>query len=189
MKYAWVDTCCIDKSSSAELSESINSMFKWYRQATTCYAYLEDVDTHDPADFKSPDSSLSKSRWFRRGWTLQELVAPRNVTFYNAKWEKIGDKKDHVLELEAITGIDPDVLGGKAPQAVPIAWRMSWAADRETTRIEDVAYSLLGIFDINMPLLYGEGPKPSYACRERSIARLTTIASLRGELSPASLML
>ncbi|KAH6669210.1 heterokaryon incompatibility protein-domain-containing protein [Halenospora varia] len=119
--YIWVDTVCIDKSSSAELSEA-NSMFKWYRNSAICYAYLCDL----------PAVNLGDSRWFTRGWTLQEMIAPKELKFYDRDWKFMGTKTDHVDKLYQITG---------------------------TTRVEDSAYCLLGLFDISMPMLYGDGPK------------------------------
>jgi hypothetical protein len=160
IEYFWVDTCCIDKSSSAELSEAINSMYHWYEEATTCYAYLSDVyhpegnHSHDHKTFP-----LSESKWFKRGWTLQELIAPSKVVFYSKEWKCLGTKSELIEELKEITGIDGRVLGGDHPSVCSIADRMSWASKRTTTRDEDIAYSLLGIFDINMPLLYGERDK------------------------------
>ncbi|KAI1842831.1 hypothetical protein JX265_002632 [Neoarthrinium moseri] len=149
--WAWVDTCCIDKTSSAELSEAINSMFQWYKSADVCYAYLEDVDE---------GSKIENSRWFTRGWTLQELLAPDSVEFYDQHWNELGTKSDLRDTISAITGIDSDALRNSLkPSYYTVALRMSWAANRTTTREEDLAYSLLGIFEVNMPLLYGEGRK------------------------------
>jgi hypothetical protein len=150
-EWAWLDTCCIDKASSAELSEAINSMFAWYSRAEVCYVYLADV---------TEAGAWLESRWWTRAWTLQELLAPYTVTFYDRSWTRIGDKTDKASEIQKKTGIDLDTL------ALPylmfhrsVAQRMSWAAKRHATRTEDVAYALLGIFEINMPLLYGEGSR------------------------------
>ncbi|KAF6812049.1 Vegetative incompatibility protein HET-E-1-like protein 13 [Colletotrichum sojae] len=158
LEYAWVDSCCIDKTSSAELGEAINSMYRWYQQSSVCYAHLEDVFDTRMYDIRASGSAstFASSRWFGRGWTLQELIAPSKVVFYNAAWRKLAEKRDIVDQLEGITGIDEFVLKGGSPQRVSVGRRMSWAAGRKTTRDEDVAYSLLGIFDVNMPLLYGE---------------------------------
>ncbi|KAI1409871.1 heterokaryon incompatibility protein-domain-containing protein [Hypoxylon sp. FL1857] len=150
LEWAWVDTCCIDKTNNAELSEAINSMFRWYMKAAICYAYLGDV---------RDASKLGESRWFTRGWTLQELIAPKDVYFYSADWDILGSKHDLQDELQKITGIERSVLSTGIFDDICIAKRMSWAATRETTRTEDLAYSLLGIFNVNMPLLYGEGKK------------------------------
>ncbi|KAH7313732.1 heterokaryon incompatibility protein-domain-containing protein [Stachybotrys elegans] len=167
--YAWIDTCCIDTSSSAELQEAINSMFHWYERAEICFVHLEDVAADE--DYKKPDCSFRKSRWFRRGWTLQEMLAPGTLVFYDTAWSVISDKDDEDLRtiITEITGIDDYYLSpgnrklfANAQQWLShasVAERMSWAAGRETTRKEDLAYSLLGIFNINMPMLYGEGMK------------------------------
>ncbi|EJF57397.1 hypothetical protein DICSQDRAFT_69605, partial [Dichomitus squalens LYAD-421 SS1] len=153
-----LDTCCIDKSSSAELSEAINSMFYWYRDADVCHVYLFDVDDDDP---QMPSSTFRSSRWHTRGWTLQELIAPRYVIFLSKSWHTIGTKVSLANVLTEITGIDLDVLLQRAPDCLhartSIARRMSWASKRETTRIEDRAYSLLGLFGISMLIIYGEG--------------------------------
>ncbi|KAL1615488.1 hypothetical protein SLS54_009020 [Diplodia seriata] len=157
LDYVWIDTCCIEKSSSAELSEAINSMFAWYSGADVCYAYLFDVPDHSGTDATGP---LGRSQWFRRGWTLQELIAPQKMTFYSEGWVEIGPKLTLKSVLASITGIDADVLAGAKPvMSCSIAMRMSWAAKRETTRKEDEAYCLMGLFDVNIPLLYGEGAK------------------------------
>ncbi|KIM50891.1 hypothetical protein SCLCIDRAFT_144520, partial [Scleroderma citrinum Foug A] len=161
-EWLWVDTCCIDKRSSAELSEAINSMYRWYANAKVCYAYLHDV----------PGSSLPTARdkryfdfngwpeWFSRGWTLQELIAPTNVQFLNKNWQTIGDKRTLAPILEYITGVPEDILvDGLRGNRPCVAQIMSWAAHRTTTRVEDRAYSLMGLLDINMPMLYGEGRK------------------------------
>jgi len=166
LAYAWVDTCCIDKTSSAELSEAINSMFRWYANAKVCYAYLVDVpsssDSNDLVSFRS-------SRWFARGWTLQELIAPGNVVFYTREWKKLGTKKELYVTISVVTGIHEDILPGRNLAEVSIADRMSWVSRRVTTRPEDMAYCLLGIFDINMPLLYGEDQKAFIRLQEEII--------------------
>ncbi|KAF8854457.1 HET-domain-containing protein [Acephala macrosclerotiorum] len=164
LEWTWIDTCCIDKSSSAELSEAINSMFRWYQNAVVCYAYLFDVPGHvNPAEDRS---ELVVSRWFKRGWTLQELLAPKNLIFFSSTWKRIGTKEELYQPLADITGIEAETLQGEDLQAVSVATRMSWAATRETTRTEDMAYCLLGIFDINMPLLYGEGKRAFFRLQE-----------------------
>jgi hypothetical protein len=150
--YIWIDTCCIDKSNGAELSEAINSMFEWYRQADVCYAYLNDATV---------GSSIDNCRWFTRGWTLQELIAPDKVLLFDRNWEHLGSKSDLVFEISRITGVHQAALtnGSKFLYSFPIATRMSWASKRLTTKEEDKAYSLMGLFNVNMPLLYGEGRK------------------------------
>ncbi|KAJ4376214.1 hypothetical protein N0V83_001496 [Neocucurbitaria cava] len=162
--YIWVDTCCIDKSSSAELQEAINSMFRWYRDAEICIVYLEDIEKpHCNAYTSASDvarAAFEKCRWAKRGWTLQELVAPAICRFYFEDWTLMGEKTEFQDELSDATGIPIHVLEDwETVSEMSVAERMSWAAYRETTRIEDMAYSLLGLFDIHMPLLYGEGEK------------------------------
>ena len=154
-KYLWIDTCCIDKSSSAELSEAINSMFRWYRDAAVCYAYLSDVPSSE--DPMLPDSSFSCSRWFTRGWTLQELLAPKELVFVASDWIEIGTKRSLRTAVSAITRIDVEALDKQSWPEYSIAQKMSWAVGRQTTRLEDEAYCLMGLFDVNMPMLYGEG--------------------------------
>lgn len=165
LSYCWVDTCCIDKSSSAELSEAINSMYSWYQQAAVCYVYLADVD-EDPGPNPDPYRSrelMEGSRWFTRGWTLQELIAPRRLIFYSSRWATLGTKHSPdtgwALTLSRITGIPANVIRTGDLHNCCIAQRLSWAANRRTTRIEDRAYSLLGLLEVNIPLLYGEGEK------------------------------
>ncbi|KAI6120315.1 hypothetical protein EDD16DRAFT_892319 [Pisolithus croceorrhizus] len=159
----WIDTCCIDRRSSSELSEAINSMYRWYRTSQTCYVYLNDVeDAVFPTrqDFHRFNTTSGWPDWFSRGWTLQELIAPKQVKFFNKNWVSIGDKESLAMILEKITRIPFDVLKeGHIPRRLCTAEIMSWAADRMTTRVEDRAYSLLGLFGVNMPILYGEGEK------------------------------
>ena len=151
-RYAWVDTCCIDKSSSAELTEAINSMYRWYQRSAICYTYLSDL----PPDAHL-GTELPNCRWFTRGWTLQELIAPDEIYFLDRDWNLVGSKGGLLEQLAGITGIRQDVLRHAEPlSSIPVAQKMSWAADRITTRAEDTAYCLLGIFEVNMPLLYGE---------------------------------
>ncbi|RYP71817.1 hypothetical protein DL769_004623 [Monosporascus sp. CRB-8-3] len=156
LEYIWVDTNCIDKSSSSELSEAINSMFAWYASSTTCFVYLSDVAYRDLFPLSELKRGLEGSRWFTRGWTLQELLAPTSVYFFSKEWLVIGTRSSLANVIADITSIGRDYLGGENLHSASIATRMSWAATRQTTREEDKAYSLLGIFDINMPLLYGE---------------------------------
>ena len=162
-EWVWVDTCCIDKRSSAELSESINSMYRWYGNAEVCYAYLHDVDgssfptTKDDEKYPKLNGWLE---WFSRGWTLQEMIAPRDVQFFNENWHHIGDKKMLLWILAEITGVPTRILKNGLDANRPcVAQIMSWAANRTTTRVEDRAYSLMGLLDVNMPMLYGEGRK------------------------------
>jgi hypothetical protein len=177
--YVWVDTNCIDKSSSSELTEAINSMFKWYQRAQVCYVYLSDVPSSEPGEFSE---CFHSSRWFSRGWTLQELLAPQDVKFYSNDWSFLGTKESLCSEISSITGISiqylwekslghpyigslkRDLIARSFQYAVPlgtasVSERFSWLSTRTTTRLEDMAYCMLGIFELNMPLLYGEGSK------------------------------
>ncbi|KAF2972352.1 hypothetical protein GQX73_g1355 [Xylaria multiplex] len=203
LDYLWVDTNCIDKTSSAELSEAINSMYAWYRRASICYAYLSDVLIPDPTDdaagletghsgFHLQGSALDsfrQSRWFRRGWTLQELLAPRTVQFYSRNWAFIGAKTDMAPLLAEITRVDEKyLLYAQDIRSASVAQRMAAVADRTTTRPEDIAYCLLGLFNVNMPLLYGEGAMAFVRLQEEimkvsddhSIFAWTWIAELTG---------
>ncbi|GIZ42955.1 hypothetical protein CKM354_000620200 [Cercospora kikuchii] len=172
--FAWIDTCCINKESSAELSEAINSMYRWYSHSAVCYAYLADVDLEKANFAYSPGSSqpapkatqyqafLRHSRWLTRGWTLQELIAPSKTVFYDKRWCELGNTSVPTLQvaLADLTGIDTSLLHDRSTlHALPVAKRLSWAARRSTTREEDQAYSLLGTLGQNMPLLYGEGSR------------------------------
>ena len=163
-EWAWIDTCCIDKSSSAELSEAINSMFWWYKQAGVCIVFLSDLQQK---------GDLSRCRWFTRGWTLQELLAPNQIYFYDADLSYVGSKKTLADELVSITQIPVEYLTGMYQlQDASVAQRMSWASSRSTTRIEDTAYCLLGLFDVSMPLLYGEGRKAFQRLQQTIINQL-----------------
>ena len=188
IEWTWVDTCCIDKKSSAELTEAINSMYNWYENAKICYVYLADVLWEDGTLelYQASTERFHKSLWFTRGWTLQELLAPPFVYFHDENWRFIGTKDQHLDEISSITGIEPEYLtriersGGPKPCTksqdcrghmpewslkmsgqleASMATKMSWASKRQTSRVEDTAYCLLGLFNVNMPLLYGEGRK------------------------------
>jgi hypothetical protein len=150
----WIDTCCIDKSNGAELSEAINSMFRCYQRSQACYVYLSDVSENE-IDHYAIGSAFRGSEWFTRGWTIQELLAPKNVVFYNRSWVEIGTKKSLETLISAITKIE-HLFGW---ETASVAQKMSWASRRETLREEDMAYCLLGLFGINMTILYGEGEK------------------------------
>lgn len=154
-RYGWVDTCCINKKDVVELQEAINSMYRWYENSKLCIVYLQDV----------PQKQLTDSEWFERGWTLQELIAPGAITFFDREWSPIGTKTNLVLELSRKTRIPEEIINNKIkPFACSVAQRMSWAANRITTREEDRAYSLMGLFDIYMPIIYGQ--------RERAFLKL-----------------
>lgn len=179
LEHIWVDTCCIDKTSNAELTESINSMFEWYRKSRICLVFLADYG----ADHNAP---LSPCRWFSRGWTLQELLAPICINFYSSTWELVGTRASLAARLSETTRIPILALfGPNLSQSFSVAERMSWAADRKTTRVEDRAYSLLGLFNINMPMLYGEGTNAFRRLQEEIIKRTNdlTILAWRPESS------
>lgn len=170
LQYFWVDTCCINKSDSTELSEAINSMFRWYRDAFKCYVYLSDVAAcgiagNDQLSQLQWQPSFQGSRWFTRGWTLQELIAPSSVEFFSAEGSRLGDKKSLELLVHEVTGIPVEVLQGCPLAQFTFDERMRWAKTRTTKRKEDEAYCLLGICDVHMPLIYGEG-------RENAVVRL-----------------
>ncbi|KAI0752978.1 heterokaryon incompatibility protein-domain-containing protein [Daedaleopsis nitida] len=169
-RWLWVDTCCIDKTNSTELSEAINSMYAYYRGAAMCYAYLDDVAHRDNPN--ALGSSFRNSKWFQRGWTLQELIAPHSVIFLASDWEVIGTKWRLAPLLEDVTGIDRHVLTHKRSlDDVSVACRLSWAAGRKTSRVEDEAYSLMGLFGVYMPTIYGEGKHAFIRLQEEIIKK------------------
>ncbi|KAI1360650.1 hypothetical protein F5Y08DRAFT_43121 [Xylaria arbuscula] len=161
LQYFWVDTCCIDKSDNIELQTAINSMFRWYRDAKICYVYLSDVSSSTATGTQDGvatwETAFQDSRWFTRGWTLQELIAPNAVEFYSKEGTWIGDKQSLEPQLRDITHIPARALRGAPLSDFTIAEREAWVRGRQTKYEEDMAYSLLGIFDVHMPLIYGEG--------------------------------
>jgi len=164
--YLWVDTCCIFKESSAELSESINSMFAWYRDARICFAYIGDFGGNDN------EALFDKSRWWTRGWTLQELIAPTEVMFFTKDWSFIGLRTSLASRITKITGISEEILSGGNLHMLhnfSAAEKFAWAAKRKTTCGEDRAYSLLGIFGVNMPMIYGEGEQAAFFRLQKEI--------------------
>ncbi|KAL8787367.1 MAG: hypothetical protein Q9213_002250 [Squamulea squamosa] len=189
LDYIWVDTCCIDKKSSTELSEAINSMFDWYAEAAVCFTYLFDVtSTTENSNFHD---QVRRSKWFTRGWTLQELLAPAKVVFFNQNWVKIGDKSDLKNDIQAATKIAANHLDNF--RTASVATKMSWASMRQTTRVEDRAYSLFGIFDVSMHLAYGEREKAFKRLQllliekinDESIFAWTSPQDLSGVLAPS----
>lgn len=150
LAWVWIDSCCIDKSSSAELSEAINSMWSWYRDATECYVYLSDV-TQQLQSSREAIEAFSHARWFTRGWTLQELLAPQSVIFYNSRWELLADKAQMGTQLSSITKIPLVFLDGTYDPSdcklCSAAMKMSWLSSRQTTRTEDMAYCMFGLFN------------------------------------------
>lgn len=185
LSHFWIDSICIDKHSSVELSEAINSMYRWYKQAEVCYVYLSDVSTSGlilPDERAWPQSlrdQFCRSRWFTRGWTLQELLAPSTVKFFSREGLYLGDKVSLESLISFATGIDARALQGAPLDQFSVQKRLSWAKGRRTTRPEDMAYSLLGLFGICMPLLYGEG-------NEAAMDRLLRKIKKRNKRSPFS---
>jgi hypothetical protein len=166
--WVWIDSLCIDKASSSELQEAINSMFNWYVEAQLCYAFLSDVPNEDSGWSEDFEDSL----WFTWAWTLQELIAPRSVEFYAADWSPIGTRQVRYRQLSQITGIASDALIKPWSQVEDMflaAQKLSWAAHRHASRGEDAAYSLLGLFDVHMPMLYGEGESKAFLRLQKAI--------------------
>ncbi|KAI9764474.1 MAG: hypothetical protein M1840_008400 [Geoglossum simile] len=191
LQFFWVDTCCIDKSSSAEVSEAINSMFRWYQDAARCYVYLSDVSVStsdgDGEFSRRWKPAFKKSRWFTRGWTLQELIAPTSVEFFSKEKQRLGDKQSLEQTLHETTGIAIEALRGSPLSHFSVDERMSWAAKRQTKREEDKAYSLLGIFEIHMPLIYGEGPEKALIRLQKEIKELLPLTEERKRMLLESL--
>ncbi|KAK2774486.1 37s ribosomal protein rsm22 [Colletotrichum kahawae] len=171
--YVWIDTCCIEKSHHTDYSEAITSMFSWYQTAGRCYAYLADVPDKATSTF---DNDFRRSRWHTRGWTLQELLAPQDLIFYSKSWTKLGEKVSMTSMIEEATGIPAQFLDGFRDASV--AQRMSWAARRVTTRGEDMAYCLYGIFNVSFPIMYGEGASAAFSRLQEAILQRTPDASI-----------
>ena len=175
-KWIWNDTCCIDKTSSTELTEAINTMFRYYELSQMCFAYLADVSSASSAD--PTNREFCTSRWHERGWTLQELIAPESVVFLSREWEYFGNKHDLASVLESVTHVPSSLLKGEEDiDRFSVAQRMSWAIGRKTTRLEDRGYSLLGIFGITMTVLYGEGNR-AFGRFQEKLAKRSTDTSL-----------
>jgi heterokaryon incompatibility protein (HET) len=174
LKYFWVDSCCIDRSNSTELHEAINSMFRWYQNAAKCYVYLSDVLV-DGCTQSQWQSALMRSRWFTRGWTLQELLAPRSVEFFSYNGERLGDKDSLEQQIHDATGIAVQALQGAPLSQFPVDERMSWIMKRETTIEEDQIYCVLGLFNIYLPLIYGEGKKHAFLRLRDEIDRRSSV--------------
>jgi hypothetical protein len=170
VQHFWIDTCCINKDSSTELSEAINSMFRWYSEAVKCYVFLSNVSTAGSA---GDSVTFPESKWFTRGWTLQELLAPRHVEFFSREGDPLRDKHSRVQEISEITEIAAEALKGRAVSHFCVEERMAWASRRQTTREEDIVYSLFGLFDVHMPLIYGEGKKKALKRLQKEIGELS----------------
>jgi hypothetical protein len=178
LSYFWADTCCINKANYTELSYSINSMFRWYHNATHCYVYL--ADTSSPALYPLEwTTEFTKSRWFKRGWTLQELVAPQSVEFFPKQWEPLGSKRSLRLQIQQITGIAEEALQNVPLSQFSVKERLSWTKNRQTKLEEDEAYSLLGIFNVSMALIYGEGKERAFKRLQEEIDKASTHQSNR----------
>jgi hypothetical protein len=169
LRYFWIDTCCIDVSSSVELSEAINSMYQWYANASKCYVYLRDVTLSGDRGTDTWKEEFRKSRWFTRGWTLQELLAPTSVEFFSVHGQKFGTKATLQRQICDITGIPTQALQGAALSTFSVAERISWQNHRKTKLREDAAYSLLGICGVYMPLIYGEGRDNAFQRLRREV--------------------
>ncbi|THU83251.1 HET-domain-containing protein [Dendrothele bispora CBS 962.96] len=181
-KWIWIDSCCINKESSAELSEALNSMYGYYGNSMVCYVYLQDVSKDDKPH--NTPSLLRSCRWFKRGWTLQELLAPSRVIFFNKHWTEIGTRWSLRDVIFTITSIPVEVFEGRDIDEYSVAQRMSWAAHRETTRPEDKAYSLMGIFGVNMPPIYGEGDIKAFVRLQQEIMRTSDDRSIFAWVAP-----
>ncbi|KAF7531972.1 hypothetical protein G7054_g8378 [Neopestalotiopsis clavispora] len=171
LEYFWIDTCCIDKSNSAELTEALNSMYRWYQNAARCYVFLSDVSSPMPGPPDILPSTFWRSRWFTRGWTLQELIAPPQVDFYSLESQWLGNKISLRQPIHEITAIPFDALQGRMVTEFTVNERRLWAANRTTKREEDMAYCLLGIFGVFLPLIYGEGKEYALLRLEEEIER------------------
>ncbi|KAK0725931.1 hypothetical protein B0H67DRAFT_508993, partial [Lasiosphaeris hirsuta] len=174
LKYFWQDTCCIQKSNSTELQEAINMMFRWYSGAAKCYVYLADVSTLTSSTGNASsnwESAFRGSRWFTRGWTLQELIAPTSVEFFSREGTRLGDRKSLEQYIHRATGIPFGALRGSPLSEFRVSERMAWVEKRNTTREEDKAYSLFGLFDVQIPLLYGEGEARAFKRLREEIDR------------------
>jgi len=189
LQYFWIDTCCINKANYTELSQAINSMFRWYHDATRCYVYLPDVsspalDTNEEFNPRPWESNFRKSRWFERGWTLQELLAPISVEFFSREGQRLGDKRSLKQQIREITGIADSALQGATLSQFTVDERLSWIERRQTKLEEDKAYSLLGIFDVSMPLIYGEGREKAFKRLREEIDSITADIAQQGTGNP-----
>lgn len=164
LRFFWIDTCCIDKSNAAELQDAVQSMFRWYHDAARCYVYLSDVSAGArPNDFYAKrDDALRRSRWFTRGWTLQELIAPPCVKFFSKEAAYLGNREALQYKIHDITGIPLAALANGPLSAYSVAERLAWARHRQTARAEDRAYALQGLLGVVIPLRYGEGEEEAF---------------------------
>ncbi|KAH8205787.1 hypothetical protein TruAng_000063 [Truncatella angustata] len=182
LDHFWVDTCCIDKDSFQELLTAINYMFLWYSTAQKCYVYLADVpqDGHmymAESQRATWDLDLRNSKWFTRGWTLQELIAPRSVEFFSFIGERLGDKASLEQMIHEITRIPTRALQGYPLSEFDAEEQISWSTHRKTKYAEDKAYSLLGMLGVEMRLLYGEGEEKAFERLRTKISRRRSVQS------------
>jgi hypothetical protein len=183
LRYFWIDTCCINKPNFTELTEAINAMFKWYRASSRCYVYLSDVpDAEDP----TMESAFQASRWFTRGWTLQELVAPSWVRFFSRSGKPLGSRESRMQQIHRITGIDLEALQGQELSKFSIEKRISWSRGRDTKIEEDSAYCLLGILDVYMSLYYSEGRQKAFERMRRKAEKSHRAARVGESVQPAA---
>ncbi|KAI9693393.1 MAG: hypothetical protein M1820_009322 [Bogoriella megaspora] len=175
MRYVWFDTCCINKKDRQEHDHAIRSMFRWYQHSNACYAYLGDVSASDNEVAQS--QSVRASEWFKRGWTLQELLAPREIYFFDRRWEYLGTKSSLINDISLATGIERRYLQGGYSEAC-IAVKMSWMTGRKTTYKEDIAYCLIGLFDIDMNSAYGEEERAFMRLQEELVEQISTDESI-----------
>jgi hypothetical protein len=181
LQYFWVDTCCIDKWNLPELSNAINSMFRWYRNAAKCYVFLTDVSAPmiDAQLHQSTwEASFRKSRWFTRGWTLQELIAPASIDFFSSEHQRLGNKESLEQQLHDVTSIPVEALQGNPLENFSVKERKAWMVGRQTMQEEDVAYSLIGIFGVSMVFRYSEGKERALSRLEEEIKKGTVYTSL-----------
>jgi len=184
LQYFWVDTCCINKSDSTELTTAINSMFRWYRNAKKCYVYLADVSTPgNDADVQSAwEATFRNSKWFTRGWTLQELIAPATVEFFSKEGKRLGDKNSLEKLIHEITRIPIQALQGNPFSYFSIAERTKWAVQRQTTEEEDMVYCLLGLCEVSMLPIYGEGKEAALKRLQMTVKEFSKDSSVLQDL-------
>lgn len=186
--YIWIDTLCIDQTSSAEVSEGVNASYRWISKADCCLVHLSDLPASSSPDTSCIDEEeLRRCRWFRRGWTLQELVAPRQLVLYDCDWNRRGDKKTETVRqlLARVSGVEEAVLEDPAcVRGISLGRRMAWAAGRLTSRPEDRAYSLLGLCGVNMPIIYGEGDRAFFRLQEEVLKNSVDLSLLLWRQAP-----
>ncbi|KAI6124333.1 hypothetical protein EDD17DRAFT_1610096 [Pisolithus thermaeus] len=185
LDYVWVDTCCADANSTAAFDEALNSSYAWFQQAQVCYVYLHDVDSRERPDQEG--STFRQCKWFGRAWTLQELLAPRNVCFFAKDWKKIGTKAGLANVISSVTDIHIDAL--MHPERIPrfsVATRMSWAKGRKSSKPEDKVYALMGLFCVRLPIEYGQGETETFMKLQHEIMRITDDQSILAWCSAAS---